>query len=340
MIAFYKGLEELEPGCTNIAMTVLDGSSAGAKALASDGVIVWQSEESGLFSCCLKEMAGMEQSGIYQSDGCQVFCEALGQKKRLVICGGGHVSIPLIQLGVMTGYDVMVLEDRPEFARRAEDAGADEVICAPFEEGLEKTEGSPDTFFVIVTRGHIYDLLCLEQACKKQHAYIGMIGSKKKAARVKEDALERGCSREMIDQVYTPIGLKIGAETPEEIAVAIMAEIIQVKNKRKRGGYPQEILHAVLSEKYRPGQSALACIVNRRGSAPRGAGAKMLVFLDGALGTIGGGSAELQIQKIAREMLGDGRTKTKLCHIDMTGREASEEGMVCGGIIDVFIEVI
>ena len=131
--------------------------------------------------------------------------------------------MPVIKIGIMMGWEVTVLEDRPKFADNARRAGASHVICEPFEEGLDKVPGSSDTYFVIVTRGHRYDQVCLEKIAEKEHAYIGMIGSRRRTTLVKKLLEEQGTDKAVLDAVYTPIGLDIGAETPEEIGVAIMA---------------------------------------------------------------------------------------------------------------------
>ena len=115
--------------------------------------------------------------------------------------------------------------------------------------------GSSDTYFVIVTRGHRYDQACLEKIAEKEHAYIGMIGSRRRTTLVKKLLEEQGTDKAVLDAVYTPIGLDIGAETPEEIRVAIMAEIIEVKNKKKRTfGYSKEMVRAIIDTRKISGQ--------------------------------------------------------------------------------------
>lgn len=158
---------------------------------------------------------------------------------------------------------------------------------------------------------------------------------------MKETVIAHGGSPEIVNSVYTPIGLDIGARTPEEIAVAVIAEIIQVKNKSKRsGGFPAEIMDAVLQGKSQE-PKVLATIVRRKGSAPREAGAKMLVLADGScIGTIGGGCAEADILQKALRMIRENAKDPKLCRVDLTEREAEEEGMVCGGVMDVMLEII
>ena len=229
-MTFYDVLETLNPNCKNIAVTVIEGKHAGEKALFSNGKLIWESQHNGFFSR-KEDLVKEADSGLLETEGQKLYCELLGSQKKLVICGGGHVSIPIIKIGKMIGFQTIVLEDRPKFADAARRAGATEVICQPFREGLSQIEGDADTFFVIVTRGHRYDQVCLESIAEKSHAYIGMIGSKLRVKKVKEAVIEQGADPQVIAHVYTPIGLDIGAETPEEIGVAIMAEIIDVKNK-------------------------------------------------------------------------------------------------------------
>ena len=182
-----------------------------------------------------------------------------------MICGAGHVSIPVIRIGRMIGCTVTVLEDRPRFADNARRAGADTVLCEPFEEGLKKIPGDTDTYFVIVTRGHRYDQMCLEKIMKKEHAYIGMMGSRARTVKVKQALLEQGADPQVLESVHTPIGLPIGGETPEEIGVSIIAEIIQEKNRsRKRGGFTKEILRAILDEEEKDMKKVLATIVTKK----------------------------------------------------------------------------
>ncbi|MDO4312281.1 MAG: XdhC family protein [Eubacteriales bacterium] len=337
-----KRIDTCEAGAVNMVLTVLDENDLGEKALISDGQLVWESKENGFFFNHRKEAAAFCESGIAEIDGCRVFCDTLGREKQIVVCGGGHVSIPVIQIGVMMGCEVTVLEDRPKFADHARRAGASHVICEPFEQGLDKVEGGPDTYFVIVTRGHRYDQVCLEKIAKKEHAYIGMIGSRRRVAMVKRLLIESGSDKQVLDAVYTPIGLDIGAETPAEIGVAIMAEIIEVKNKKRRTyGYSREIVRAILDTETYPGRKVLATIVARKGSAPQGIGVKMLVLPDGkCIGTIGGGCMEAGVFQKALLMMRAETREAKVCHIDLTGEEAEDEGMVCGGIVDVLLETV
>ncbi|MCI6534381.1 XdhC family protein [Lachnospiraceae bacterium HCP28S3_F9] len=342
MKTLFEAIEQTDSDLRRMVLTVIDEEFLAEKAITVEGRIVWESRPGGFFAEYQKEIQELKDCEVIELGGHRVFCDLLGEDKRIVICGGGHVSIPVIMLGVMMGCEVTVLEDRPSYADDARRAGATTVICEPFEKGLEKVSGSADTFFVIVTRGHRYDQICLEKIAQKEHAYIGMIGSRKRTAMVKENLKEKGIDSAVLDAVYTPIGLNINAETPVEIAVAIMAEIIQVKNRQKRsGGYTKEMIKAVLEQEPDHSPKVLATIVARKGSAPRGIGTKMLILRNGkCIGTIGGGCMEANVIQKARLMVATGMPKARICQVDMTGNDAEEEGMVCGGVISVLLELI
>lgn len=300
--------------------TVLEGSCAGEKH------ILVEAPEGSLPS-------------VVTEDGIRIYRERIGGRKKLYICGGGHVSMPIIRIGKMIGFTVTVLEDRPKFADNARAAGADRVFCEPFGDGLARITGDEDSWFVIVTRGHRYDTECLECILRKRHAYVGMMGSRRRVSIVKDQLHQKGVSRELLDSVHTPIGLKIGAETPEEIAVSIMAEIIQVKNSRDNsGGYSEEMLRGLMSEDGR--KKTVATIVSRKGSAPRGIGTKMLIYEDGmTVDTIGGGCVESEIIQKALLMMRTGTPEFQICRVDMTMDAAEDEGMVCGGVVEVMLEL-
>lgn len=339
---FYNTITELYPEHHNMTATIIEGKDLGEKAIFSKGKLIFETK-TGVFS---KEYCNniLEEyiNGIHEIDGQRYFSETLASEKKLVICGGGHVSIPIIRIGKMLEFNVTVIEDRVQYADNARSAMADEVICDDFSQALDKTTGDSDTYFVIVTRGHRYDVACLKAIIQKESAYIGMIGSKVRVKKVKELLIKDGFKSQQLDNVYSPIGLKIGARTPEEIAVSIMAEIIQIKNQVNNGcGYPKDIITGILSNEKKEIPKMLATIVSRKGSAPREIGTKMLIYMDGTIkGTIGGGCVEADVCSKARYLLMKEDKTPKLFTVDMTGREAEEEGMVCGGIVEILLEWI
>ena len=342
-MGLYDVISELNINLENRLFTVCEGEHAGEKMIVSAGEPVWMSGSDGLFSLHAAEAAGADDGTLAEIAGERVFAELLGNEKKLVICGAGHVSIPVIRIAKMMGFRVTAIDDREQFVQNALDHGADEGVCSGFEEALADIPGDPDTFFIIVTRGHLSDSECLLSIVKKPYAYIGMIGSRRKVGMVKQLLADNGIPQDVIDSVHTPIGLDIGAETPEEIAVAIMAEIIEVKNRtRKSTGIPAEIMKALLSDGRGP--AVLATIVSKKGSSPRSAGSRMLIAEDGSIiETIGGGMAEARVIERAVEMLAANKNepvRPELMYVDMTGQQVLDEGMICGGAVEVFLEIV
>ncbi len=158
-----------------------------------------------------------------------IYAEVSNPVKRLYIAGGGHVSRPLCKVAAMCGYAVTVIDDREDFASREYFPDAEEVVCAPFIEYFSNIKGSRNTSIVLVTRGHKHDEDCLFAVSGREFGYVGMIGSRRRNLIVMDIMKSRGVSEEWLQNVYAPIGLDLGGETPEEIAVAIVAEMIAVR---------------------------------------------------------------------------------------------------------------
>lgn len=160
----------------------------------------------------------------------RIFIEVLRLKPTLLIAGAGHVSQPLAELGYLLGFRTVVVDDRPEYADRAHFPHADELLVSPFEQFAQRTQITPQTFVVIVTRGHQCDDLVLRQVIDTPAAYIGMIGSRKKVASVFARLCDAGVPAAKLARVYAPIGLRTGGQTPAEIALSILAEISLVQH--------------------------------------------------------------------------------------------------------------
>jgi xanthine dehydrogenase accessory factor len=179
----------------------------------------------------------------------EVFVEVLRRPPTLMIVGAGHVALPLAQLGKMADFEVVVLDDRPRFANKQRFPMADQVLAQPFRETLRDWPINNDTFIVLVTRGHRHDVECLLEVIDSPAHYIGMIGSKRRIRAV-FDLLEKeqGIDPARFERVYAPIGLDIGAENPVEIAISIMAEIINVY----RGGRATSLSDALRTDRRLP----------------------------------------------------------------------------------------
>jgi len=147
--------------------------------------------------------------------------------------GAGHVSRPVAELASVVDFQTVVLDDRAEFANAERFPRADQIKVIPsFHQAFEGLEIDRDSYMVILTRGHLHDKTVLEQALKSNAGYIGMIGSRRKRDLIFQELLGKGFIRSEMERVHAPIGLAIGAETPEEIAVSIVAELIQCRAGR------------------------------------------------------------------------------------------------------------
>lgn len=166
---------------------------------------------------------------VYKESLFKIFLDPIIPQERLIILGGGHIALPLVSIAKLLNYHVTVIDDRPEFAATGRFPRADLVVCQDFAEAVRETVFNQNTFIIIITRGHLYDKICLEEVLKKkQPAYVGMIGSKKKVSAILQELALLGYEKGELDSIHAPIGLDIGAQSPEEIALSIMAEVVMV----------------------------------------------------------------------------------------------------------------
>jgi len=168
-----------------------------------------------------------ENSGM--KAGFRLLIEPPSTVVKLLILGAGHIALPLATMAKILGYEVVVVDDRPSFANSSRFNTADTIICNDFERALDSININPQTYIVIITRGHRYDKVCLRKVINQSASYIGMIGSRKRVKALLAELEEEGISRESLQKLHSPIGLKIGPETPEEIAVSIISEVIKAQ---------------------------------------------------------------------------------------------------------------
>lgn len=284
---------------------------------------------------------------IKTSDNESYLIEPYFPEPKLIIFGGGHIAKPLVEFGKKVGFNITVIDDRPSFANSKRFLEADKVLCESFEKSFDSLNLNKSTFAVIVTRGHRHDIDCLREVLKYETGYVGMIGSKRRVKGVMDQLISEGYSKEVLDKVNSPIGIEIGAVTPEEIAVSIIAEVIKYRrlsDKKTEGNKPikvnwPEFDKEVLSELSKDENitKAIVTITASKGSVPRKAGAKMVVYTHGKIvGSIGGGCSEGEVIIKAYEVIRTG--KYQIENVDMTNEIAEEAGMVCGGTMEVLIE--
>lgn len=161
------------------------------------------------------------------------FVEKFKLKSDAYVFGGGHVAYALEPLLRHVDFTTTIIDDREEYANPERYPNAERtIVCDTFDHCFNEIEPDEDSYIVIVTRGHRGDLQVLRQALTKPNAYIGMIGSRRKNSLLYEQLLKEGFTQEQLDYVHAPIGLKIKSETPEEIGISIVAEMIQVRAEK------------------------------------------------------------------------------------------------------------
>jgi xanthine dehydrogenase accessory factor len=223
------------------------GLGAGAKwVLGADGALLG-APPAGLRPLVREAAAAALQAGRSQrlrvregagaweraeDGGVGLFVEVITPSPELLVVGAGHIAQPLVAMGKLLGFHVTVIDDRRAFADRERFPDADEIAVGRIEDLLRDWRIGPATYLVLVTRGHQFDEAALKVVIGADAAYIGMIGSRRRVREVFRHLAAAGVPEERIARVHAPIGLAIGAESPAEIAVAIAAELVQVRRAR------------------------------------------------------------------------------------------------------------
>ncbi len=173
-------------------------------------------------------------TGLVCGGTLDVFIEPILPPALLYIFGAGHVSASLYKTAHSAGFDITVIDDRDSYANRERFPQAREVMAEDFDHAMARLTPSEAAYIVIVTRGHRDDMRVLRWAVQTKARYIGMIGSKRKTITIFRELQKEGLPAQLFDRVHAPVGLDIGAVTPEEIAVSITAELIAVRRKAER----------------------------------------------------------------------------------------------------------
>lgn len=307
---------------------ILNGPYKGRKCIMENGIcrgdMDWSAYEQILAAC--------KETGVIRIGETDIFAEIYVKNPRLVILGGGHVSLCVAKIGKMLGFHVTVMDDRADFVTEQRFPEADCLICGSFDKIHEKIPVYENAYYVVVTRGHMGDAACAREILRRPYAYFGMIGSRNKVRLTREKLLNEGFSKEQLDRIHAPIGLPIGGQMPEEIAVSIMAEIVQEKNRHCVSYADEKVEEAVKKKKH----GVMITIVKKSGSSPRGTGSKMFIDEDGiSYGSIGGGNVEFQASRHVKDA-----QNAEIRKYNLSNAGGAELGMICGGNVDVLFEMM
>lgn len=273
----------------------------------------------------------------------KTYIRRFAENDRLILLGGGHVSVDVYRLARTLDFDIVAVDDRPSFANNVRFPDA-QVICDDFSSAIKKLHITKRDYICVLTRGHLWDMRCIRVILSGEMPYyLGMISSRRRADGLRELLVEESFCREDIDRIHAPIGLKIGAMTTAEIAVSICAQLIQERHKQAVKPRENELsqtnvnfeLLRYLASSDEP--RALVTVISSSGSTPVKSGSMMAVNRLGLVsGTVGGGCAEAEAINKARRILGSGNNA--VMRIDLTNEVAADNDMVCGGSLTVLIE--
>lgn len=221
-----------------LAAIVSSGSPAapagGKVILFADGTMEGSAGSPGLDralrAAAALALADNESRTVEIAEGVRVFLDIIRAEARLLICGAGHIALSLSRFAREAGFSVTVLDDRPDFAQPSRFPGC-RVLAEDFTAALRGMTFGPSLYAVVITRGHEHDAECLAEILAGETAYVGLIGSRRRGSAVLEALGRKGIPAARLNDVFTPIGLPIGAESPEEIALAIAAELVCIRRK-------------------------------------------------------------------------------------------------------------
>jgi xanthine dehydrogenase accessory factor len=176
-----------------------------------------------------------DDTGLVCGGTLEIFIEPLMPVPQLFLFGAGHVAQNIYRAARLAGFDVTVIDDREAYANRERFPDAREIVASDYEQAVTSLATTDSSFMVIVTRGHKDDMRILRWAVNAPHRYLGMIGSERKFISVRKELEAEGISAEKLERVYSPVGLDIGAITPEEIGTAVVAEMIAIRRNAAEG---------------------------------------------------------------------------------------------------------
>jgi len=233
--------------------TTLKGTprKSGAKMLVLEDGTLWGTigggrNEKSAIAQCLKAIKSKKTSLVtYDYFGkkgqsvcggqMKVFIEPFARKKHFVICGAGHIALPLSAIGKMLNYKVTIIDSRRSFANKKRFPHVDKVIVGNYTQKLAKISINADTYIMIVTHGNEYDFKCLKAVIKSKAGYIGVISSQPKRVKFFSRLTKIGIPQKLLNRISIPAGIDVGAQTPEEIAISIAAELVKAEKKNLMG---------------------------------------------------------------------------------------------------------
>ena len=249
----YKALEAVQKGQSYAFATIVEATlkgtprKSGAKMIVFEDGSIWGTigggrNEKAAIAQCLKSISNQKPKTVtYNYFGCEgesvcggqmkVFIEPFAPKLHLVICGAGHIALPLSLIGKMLNFDVTIIDNRKEFANKKRFPHVDKIIVGNHAQELAKVAINQSVYIAIVTQGNEFDFECLKVVVQSKAGYIGVISSKPKRIKFFGRLKEAGVDEKYLKNIKIPMGIDIGAQTPAEIAISIAAQMVAMKDK-------------------------------------------------------------------------------------------------------------
>ena len=286
---------------------------------------------------------GKEAALTFTADG-EEYLRSFHPPERLILLGCGNIGQELCRYAADLGFTVTAVDERPAFANRTLMPDAAEILCSDFPDAIRRLQITERDYVCVITRGHRFDADCLREILPGAYPrYLGMIGSKRRVALLMKQLESEGFGPDALKRIHAPIGISINALTVKEIAISIVAELIQCRRagldrRSKETRLTAEDIDLRLLEFLTCDDvsKALLLVYETSGSTPVKSGAMMAADKVGrTVGTIGGGCGEGAVLKDAYRIIGSGTQCTVT--VDMSNDIAEAEGMVCGGEMKVLI---
>ena len=321
--AFYQNAVRLAGEEDVVLVTCVEGEFRGSKALfRSKRLYLVSPAASEVFWRQVQFPAEQGFCGLFPGpEGVESFLEPLTPESRLVIVGAGHVGQALAHMARDCGFTVFVADGRSGLLTAERFPG-----CTLLEDAAVLPElAGPDVYYAVMAATHEMSEACVAQVLRHPYAYVGMIGAARRRAGVLDRLRAAGIPEERLDDLVMPIGLAIGAETPQEVAVSILAQLIGCRRKRTAGLSCCLPIYRALAEDRT--DRVLATVIRTAGSAPRGPGAKLCLWADGSVeGSVGGGELEQDVLTVAALTMADGVPRRVYSQSE------------AGGRVEVFVE--
>lgn len=315
--AFYQSAVRLGGEEDVVLVTCVEGEFRGSKAVfRSKRLHLASPASSAAFWRRIRLPAQQGFCGLFPGpEGSEAFLEPLTPESRLVIVGAGHVGQALAHMARDCGFTVFVADARADLLTAERFPG-----CTLLEDAAVLPElAGPDVYFAVMAATHEQSEAWVAQVLRHTYAYVGLIGAAHRRAGVLDRLRAAGIPEERLADLVMPIGLAIGAETPQEVAVSVLAQLIGCRRKRTAGLFCWLPLYRALAED--GADRVLATVVRTAGSAPRGPGAKLCQWADGrADGSVGGGELEQDVLTVAALTMADGVPRRVYSQSEAGGR--------------------